>query len=111
MLRSGINSIKLHQYVIAGCLYRLSGLTYDLLILLPSRVKGRNNMLDFRDDYMETIRREIHIAAHSFRQEERPNWKRVEPWHVCFLSDKWCIDFFDADGDWHGVSFEGPPHA
>ena len=73
-------------------------------------------MLDFRDDYMEMIRREIHKAANNFRQEETPNWKRVEPWHVCFLSDthgsdKWCIDFFDDEGHWHGVSFERLPHA
>jgi hypothetical protein len=73
-------------------------------------------MLDFRDDYMEMTRREIHKAANNFRQEERPNWKRVEPWPVCFLSDKhgshkWCIDFFDDEGHWRGVSFEDPLQA
>src|SRR5437763_4034304 len=82
----------------AGFLYRLRALPYDLAIRLSSRVKGRNNMLDFRDDYKEMIRREIHKAANSVRHEERPKWKRVEPWHVCFLSDKhgshkWCTIF------------------
>jgi len=73
-------------------------------------------MLGFRDDdYIRTIK-EIRGAANNFREEERPSWKRVEPWNVCFLSDnrgyhKWCIHFFDADGHWHGVSFETPPDA
>jgi hypothetical protein len=69
-------------------------------------------MLDFRDDYTEMIR-EIHRAANIFRNEERPDWKKVKPWHVCFdvVSDKWWIDFFDADGHRHVASFETPIHA
>jgi hypothetical protein len=70
-------------------------------------------MFDFRDDYMEIIRKEIHRAADNFRQEERPNWKRVEPWHVCFLSDKcgshkWCVDFLMLMGT--GMEFHLNAH-
>jgi hypothetical protein len=73
-------------------------------------------MFDFRTDYMETIRKEIHDSANRVRQESKPNWYRVREDHVCFLSDylgnhKWCIDFYDEDYHWHGVSFERPPHA
>ena len=32
-------------------------------------------MLDFEDDYMETIRKEIHGAANRFREEERPRYR------------------------------------
>jgi len=60
--------------------------------------------------------RKINDTANSARQEERPNWQQVRAEHVCFLSDylgshKWCIDFYDADYHWHGVSFESPPDA
>jgi len=66
-------------------------------------------MLDFRDDYTETIR-EIHRAANNFRKGHKPDWKKVKPWHVCFdvVSDKWWIAFFDADGHRHVASFEEP---
>jgi hypothetical protein len=70
-------------------------------------------MFDFRNGHIETIRKEIQESANNFRQEKKPNWRRVEVGDVSpgLGPNRWEIDFCDSDGGWHRVSFQRQPRA